>query len=103
MIQNSYNEKNKYLYSTIGLVDDVRIIFAEIKEVKKKELEEEMLMLNQCIFIGRISEITFYAKNQVIVKIKITNQTGMSDTFVSIDMSGLLVAKDQLKKINSSQ
>ena len=55
-------------------------------------------MLNQCIFIGRISEITFYAKNQVIVKIKITNQNGMSDTFVSIDMSGLLVAKDQLKK-----
>ena len=32
LIVNSYNEDKKHLLSTIGLLEDVRIIFAEIKE-----------------------------------------------------------------------
>lgn len=35
LIVNSYNDKTKYLLSTIGLLEDVRIIFAEIKEKGK--------------------------------------------------------------------
>lgn len=35
LIVNSYNEESKYLLSTIGLLEDVRIIFAEIKEKGK--------------------------------------------------------------------
>ena len=35
LIVNSYNDEIKYLLSTIGLLEDVRIIFAEIKEKGK--------------------------------------------------------------------
>lgn len=43
LIQNSYNTKSKYFLSTIGLIDDTRIIFAEIKEVShiKKGKEKQ--------------------------------------------------------------
>ncbi|BCR35192.1 hypothetical protein [Mariniplasma anaerobium] len=34
LLVNSYKEKDRYLLSTIGLVDDARIIFAEIYENK---------------------------------------------------------------------
>ena len=37
LIVNSYNDETKYLLSTIGLLEDARIVFAEIKE-KGKEL-----------------------------------------------------------------
>ncbi len=37
LIVNSYNDETKYLLSTIGLLEDIRIIFAEIKE-KGKEI-----------------------------------------------------------------
>lgn len=35
LIQNSFDEKKMYFLSTIGLLDDARIIFAEIKQVEK--------------------------------------------------------------------
>lgn len=38
LIQNSFDEKKMYFLSTIGLLDDARIIFAEIKlGVKKRK------------------------------------------------------------------
>ena len=38
LIQNSFDEKKMYFISTIGLLDDARIIFAEIKlGVKKRK------------------------------------------------------------------
>lgn len=38
IIQNSFDEKKMYFLSTIGLLDDIRIIFAEIKlGVKKRK------------------------------------------------------------------
>ena len=36
LIQNSFDEKKMYFLSTIGLLDDTRIIFAEIKLATKK-------------------------------------------------------------------
>lgn len=36
LIVNSYNNETKYLLSTIGLLEDARIIFAEIKEKDKE-------------------------------------------------------------------
>ncbi|MBU1142085.1 MAG: hypothetical protein KKH92_00405 [Firmicutes bacterium] len=37
LIQNSFDERNMYFLSTIGLLDDARIIFAEIKPSTKKK------------------------------------------------------------------
>lgn len=37
LIVNSYNDETKYLLSTIGLLEDARIIFAEIKEKDKEK------------------------------------------------------------------
>lgn len=40
LIQNSFDEKKMYFLSTIGLLDDARIIFAEIKLGIKKKKEK---------------------------------------------------------------
>jgi hypothetical protein len=36
LIQNTFSQEKKYFYSTIGLLDDTRIIFADIK-IKESE------------------------------------------------------------------
>ncbi len=40
LIQNSYDEKSTYFLSTIGLLDDTRIIFAEITPSLKRKVGE---------------------------------------------------------------
>lgn len=37
LLVNTYNKDDNYLLSTIGLVDDTRIIFAHINKVKRKD------------------------------------------------------------------
>jgi hypothetical protein len=39
LVQNTFSEEKKYFLSTIGLIDDIRIIFADIK-IKESEASQ---------------------------------------------------------------